>query len=168
MGSGFMRANTRAAEQDKDKAEAKIAALHRLANQEGLSHAASDPSQAVFTLGADELIEFEGRPLEIPCLSYCVPCDATLDNSTACQRHLTGGPQEQTEANAGQAASKVQARHPHTRKFRAQQGKSHQQPRVGSARPVPRVGGDVPVRRFEMLWRLRAPDRSRRGAAHIL
>ena len=92
MGSGFMRANTRAAEQDKDKAEAKIAALHRLANQEGLSHAASDPSQAVFTLGADELIEFEGRPLEIPCPAYCVPCDATLDNSTACQRHLTGGP----------------------------------------------------------------------------
>ena len=85
MGSGFMRASTQAAEQDKDKADAKIAALQRLANQEGLSHASSDRSQAVFTLGVDELIEFEGRPLEIPCPSYCVPCDAKLDNSTVCQ-----------------------------------------------------------------------------------
>jgi hypothetical protein len=63
-----MRTNTQAAEQDKDKADAKIAALQRLANQEGLSHASSDKSQAVFTLGVDELIEFEGRPLEIPAL----------------------------------------------------------------------------------------------------
>jgi len=107
MGSGFMRASTQAAEQDKDKADAKIAALQRLANQDGLSHASSDKSQAVFTLGVDELIEFEGRPLEIPCPAYCAPCEAKLENSTVCQRHLTGGPHK---TKLKQIVAKLQAK----------------------------------------------------------